>query len=210
MKKAILLMLAALIMLPAASFAQSANKDIEKKYKKEIKAKKKEFEEGGWKLYGSSRSIDVILAQFYAKLDSMGADGQEIPGNAPRFGSKNVGHQMAFTSAANQLAQMNTGMIKGVVQNKLGSNGKNVDEEVDTFMASFVRKMEYDIKGQLEEGFSIIRELEPGVHEMISFYVYNKRAASDARLRAIKSAAMEEEATRAFAEQLVEEVRAQE
>lgn len=210
MKKAILLMLAALIMIPAASFAQSANKDIEKKYKKEIKGKKKEFEEGGWKLYGTSRTIEVVLAKYFEKLDSMGADGQEIPGNAPRCGSKNVGHQMAFTSAANYLAQMNTGMIKGVVENKLASNSKNVAEEVDMFMASYVRKMEMEIKGQLEEGFSVVRELEPGVYEMVSYYVYNKRAASDARLRAIKSAALEEEATRAFAEQLVEEVRAQE
>lgn len=209
MKKLILLVLAALIMMPAASYAQKANEDVQKKHKKEIKAKKKEFEQGGWKLYGTSRSIDVALAKFYEKLDSMGSDGQEKVGNAPRFTSKNVGHQMAFTSAANLLAQENNGLVKGVVQNKLASNGKNVAEEVDMFMASFVRKVEMEIKGQLEEAFSIIRELEPGVYEMETYYVYNKRAASEARLRAIRSAAMEEEATRAFAEAIEKELRGQ-
>ncbi len=210
MKKAILLALAALIMIPAASFAQQANSDILKKHKKEIKAKKKQFEDGGWQLYGTSRSFDVVLAKFYEKLDSMGNDGQEISGSAPRFSSKNVGHQMAFTSAANNLAQQNSGNARGVVENKLASNGKDVSEEVDMFVASFVRKVELEIKGQLEEAFSVIREIEPGVYEMESYFVYNKRSASDARLRAIKSAALESEATRAYADQIVEAYKEQE
>lgn len=200
MKKLTIYILAALIALPAVSFAQKSN--VEKMYKKEIKAKIKEYEKGGWQLFGTSRTINTALLKFYEKLDSMGNDGQEIVGVAPRCQSKNVAHQMAFTSAINQIAQMNNGKLMATLESRLGSDSKDMANEVDTFMAAYGRKVEANIAGELEEAFSMVREIEPGVYEMQSFYVYNKKAASQARIRAIQSAVRENAITQKYAAEL--------
>ena len=200
MKKLTIYILAALMALPAVSFAQKSN--VEKMYKKEIKEKIKEYNAGGWQLFGTSRTINTALLKFYEKLDNLGNDGQEIVGVAARCQSKNVAHQMAFTSAVNQIAQMINGKLQATLESRLGSDGKDVANEIDTFMAAYARKVEGNIAGELEEAFSMIREIEPGVYEMQSFYVYNKKAGSQARIRAIKSAVDENAVTQKYAAEL--------
>lgn len=197
MKKLILFVIAAMLIFPAVSTAQSSA--YAKLLKKEVKQKKKEFASGGWEIFGSARTIDVALTKHYAKLEEYENDVQQIIGVAPRFSSKNVGHQMAFANAANQYAQMTSGTVKGIVENNTMSDGANTANEVDNFMSSFIREVEMTIKGELEESFSVIREIEPGVYEMQSFYIYNKVAASEARMRALKSAAKESETAQIYA-----------
>ena len=207
MKKLIICIVAALAAFPVACYAQKTTAELQKEHKKEIKAKKKEYETGGWQLFGTSRTIDVALAKFYEKLDNMGNDGQEIIGVAARCQSKNVAHQMAFTSAINQVAQMNNGILQATLESRLASDSKDVANEVDNFMAAYGRKVQATIAGELEEAYSITREIEPGVYEMHSFYVYNKRAASESRIRAVKSTALENAATKKFAEELENELK---
>lgn len=202
MKKLIIYIVVALVALPATSYAQKTTAELLKIHKKEINGKKKEYEKGGWQLFGTSRTIEVALAKFYEKLDNMGNDGQEIVGVAARCQSKNVAHQMAFTSAVNQVAQMNDGKLMATLESRLASDSKDVANEIDNFMAAYGRKVQATIAGELEEAYSIIREIEPGVYEMQSFYVYNKRSASEARIRAIKSTALENSATQKYAEEL--------
>lgn len=201
MKKLILFIVAAFIMLPAASYAQSEAK-YAKALNKEYKEKKKELEKGGWQLYGTARSWDVALMKHYKKLEELGSDGQQIIGSAPRFSSKNVGHQMAFNSAANQYAQMASSTMKGIIESTAMSDGANTANEVDNFMASFTRAAEATIKGELVESFSLIREIEPGVYEMESYYIYNKNSASEAQLRALRNAANESETAKKLAEKI--------
>ena len=104
MKHLITFLLALLLMVPAAE-VQAQNKTLEKALKKEFKAKQKEFKKGGWKIYGTSRSEDVILLKHFDKLSNMGEDAVEVVGVASNFKSKNVGVQMAYNNAVVTYAQ---------------------------------------------------------------------------------------------------------
>ena len=83
MKKLFLMMMASLLMLSLPVEAQ--NKQLEKARKKEYKQKKKEFEKNGWKIFGSTRSIDVALLKHYEALDKAGESAYELPGGASSF-----------------------------------------------------------------------------------------------------------------------------
>lgn len=87
MKKLLTFLLALLLIAPMAE-VQAQNKALEKALKKEFKAKQKEFKKGGWKIYGTSRSEDVILLKHFDKLSNMGEDAVEVVGVASNFKSK--------------------------------------------------------------------------------------------------------------------------
>ena len=76
MKRIILFLFAIRLMLPAV--AQN-NKALEKALKKEYKVKMKEFKKEGWKIFGSTRSLDVALLQHYQKLAKDGEYNVSIP-----------------------------------------------------------------------------------------------------------------------------------
>lgn len=72
MKKIITILLMLAMVMP---MAVAQNKLLEKAQKKEYKAKIKEFKKEGWKLYGSSRTIEVALLTHYDKLRQLGENG---------------------------------------------------------------------------------------------------------------------------------------
>ncbi len=59
MKKVLFTLLMMAFLCPSAVDAQ--NKELQKARKKEYKTKMKEYKKEGWKIYGSSRSLDVAL-----------------------------------------------------------------------------------------------------------------------------------------------------
>ncbi len=182
MKKLFTLIIAALMILPGTIDAQ------DKMIKKEIAAKKKEYAKGGWQLFGTSRSIDMTLYNHYTKLNE---GYEEIIGSAPHFESKNVGHMQAFANAANLYAQRMSSKIEGFLKSNVASDGKNTENEIDQFMASFKSQFEKTLKGELKESYSLIREVKPGVSEMMSFYIIDPGAAAKARNQAIEDLAKE-------------------
>lgn len=82
MKKILMLLVAFCLMVPAVDAISS--KELEKLRKKELNEKKKEFKKQGRELLGSSRSLEVMLATHYAKLDELGESGQEVSGVATK------------------------------------------------------------------------------------------------------------------------------
>lgn len=51
----------------------------------------KEYKKEGWKIFGTSRSLDVSLLLHYQKLNEGGDDVKEVVGVASQFKLKNVG-----------------------------------------------------------------------------------------------------------------------
>jgi hypothetical protein len=84
MKKLILFLMALCFIVPGV---EAQNKTLQKQLKKEYKTKMKEYDKEGWKLFGSSRSLDVALLTHYDKLTNLGDDGFELVGVASRFKS---------------------------------------------------------------------------------------------------------------------------
>lgn len=205
MKKILMALLMVSFLFPAISNAQ--NKALRKAQKKEYKAKMKEYKKGGWKIFGSSRSLEVALLTHYDKLNTGGDDVYEVVGIASAFKSKNVGKQTATNNACNIYASQAGSHIKGRIISDMGSNADDVSAEFDHFYAAYERLVEKEIRGEMTESFSVIRDRGDGSYEMQTYFLVNESAATRARIRAYENAAKESEAAQKYAEKVSKFVR---
>lgn len=207
MKRIIMLLLVALLLVPAVN-AEKENKQLKKALKKEYKNKMKEYKKAKWELFGSSRTLEVALLNHYDQLAKLGEDGREIVGVASRFKSKNVGHQQAVNNATITYAQQAGSHVKGRVVSDIAANGDDTSSEFDHFYGAYERAVEKEIKGEMMESYSIIRCLNPKAkekdreYELMTFFIINESAASKARIRAMENAMKESEAARKYAEKV--------
>lgn len=208
MKRILVLLLAAFLMVPAMEMG-AQNRQLAKAQKKEYKKKMKEYEKGKWTLFGSSRSLDVVLLKHYDKLNQGGENCYEVVGIAPRFKSKNVGHQQAINNACITYAQQAGSVVKGRIVSDMAGNGDNTSAEFDHFYAAYERLVEKEIKGEMMESYSVIRTIDKktGEYEMQTFFIIDESAATRARIRAMENALKESEAAQKYAEKVSEFVR---
>ena len=195
-----MLLMALCLTLPAA-VAQNS-KALNKALKKEYKTKMKEFKKGGWKLYGSTRSLDVALLIHYEKLNKEGGDAYEIMGACSQFKSKNVGHQTCVNNAANIYASQAGRVLKGRVVSDMASNANDTSAEFDHFYAAYESLVQKEINGELQESFCVIKENKDGTFEMQAFFIVSENAATRARIRAYQNALKESEAAQKHAQKV--------
>lgn len=201
-------MVIAIFCFIATSEAFAQNKALSKAIKKEKKEKMKEYERENWKLFGSSRSLEVALLSHYDKLEALGEDGREIVGIAPMCKSKNVGHQMAINNACITYSQQAGSSLKGRVVSDMAGDGTTTETEFDHFYAAYERLVEKEIKGEMMESYAIIRDNGDGSFEIQSFFIVSESAASKARIRALENAMKESEIAQKHAEKIASFVRA--
>lgn len=199
MKRLILMVAAALVLSLTGASAQN-NKTLQKQLKKEYKNKMKEFQKGDWKVFGTSRSLEVALLKHYEKLDD--EDNQEIVAQVSRFKSKNVGHQTAINNACNIYANQAGSTLKGRMVSDMAGNGDDASAEFDHFYAAYERLVEKEIKGELRESFSVVKANGDGTFEMQSFFIVNESAASRARIKAMENAQQESAAAQKYAKKV--------
>lgn len=200
MKQKLLLLVLGLCFLAPTVNAQ--NKALEKARKKEYKQKMKMYKDEGWKLFASSRSLDVALLTHYDKLNTMGEDGQEIVGVATKCRSKNVGRQMALNNACVTYAQQAGSKVKGRVVSDMQGDGVNAAGEFEKFYAAYERLVDKEIRGEMKESYSIIRDNGDGTYEIQTYFIINESAASKARLRAMEQASRETEMAQQYAKKI--------
>ena len=193
MKKIIMFLMAAFMLSVVPATAQ----ELSKSEKKSLKAKVKEFKKQGWQIFGSTSTIDLALEKHMLKLQS--EDAIEVPGIASSFKSKNVGKQMALNSAMTNYASMMDSEIKGKVVSDMQGDGEFSETEFEKFYAAFKRSVQTTIKDELKESFSIIRDKGNGTSEMQTFFIVDKHAASQARVRALEQAGKESVAAQLYA-----------
>ena len=193
MKKIIMFLMAAFMLSVVPATAQ----ELSKSEKKSLKAKVKEFKKQGWQIFGSTSTIDLALEKHMLKLHS--DDAIEVPGTASSFKSKNVGKQMALNSAMTYYASMMDSEIKGKVVSDMQGDGEFSETEFEKFYAAFKRSVQTTIKDELKESFSIIRDKGNGTSEMQTFFIVDKKAASQARVRALEQAGKESVAAQLYA-----------
>ena len=179
------------------SVVPASAQELSKSEKKSMKAKIKEFKKEGWKIFGSTSSIEFALEKHLLKLQS--EDAIEVPGIASSFKSKNVGKQMALNSAMTNYASMMDSEIKGKVVSDMQGDGEFSETEFEKFYAAFKRSVQTTIKDELKESFSVMRDKGNGTYEMQSFFIVNKTAASQARVRALEQAGKESVAAQLYA-----------
>lgn len=195
-----MLLMTLCLTLPAA-VAQNS-KALNKALKKEYKTKMKEFKKGNWKLYGSTRSLDVALLIHYEKLNKEGENAYEIMGACSQFKSKNVGHQACVNNAANIYASQAGRVLKGRVVSDMASNANDTSAEFDHFYAAYESLVQKEINGELQESFCVIKENKDGTFEMQAFFIVSENAATRARIRAYQNALKESEAAQKHAQKV--------
>lgn len=179
------------------SVVPATAQELSKSGKKALKAKVKEFNKEGWKIFGSTSTLDYALERHMIKMQS--EDAIEVPGIASSFKSKNVGKQMALNSAMTNYASMMDSEIKGKVVSDMQGDGEFSETEFEKFYAAFKRSVQTTIKDELKESFSIIRDKGNGTSEMQTFFIVDKHAASQARVRALEQAGKESVAAQLYA-----------
>lgn len=204
MKTMIRMILLATTLLITPLLLNAQNKQLEKALKKEYKTKMKEYQKEGWKIFGTSRSLDVALLLHYQKLNDGDGEVKEVSGIASQFKLKNVGVQSAANNACNKYARQAGSQIKGRIISDLGLNAEDLKSEFDHFYAAYESSVEKEIKGELKESYSIIRETGKGVFEMITYFLVDENAATQARVRAFENAAKESEAAQKYARKVSE------
>ena len=179
------------------SVVPATAQELSKSGKKALKAKVKEFKKQGWQIFGSTSTLDYALERHMIKMQS--EDAIEVSGIASSFKSKNVGKQMALNSAMTNYASMMDSEIKGKVVSDMQGDGEFSETEFEKFYAAFKRSVQTTIKDELKESFSIIRDKGNGTSEMQTFFVVDKKAASQARVRALEQAGKESVAAQLYA-----------
>lgn len=207
MKKLFIALMTLCLLAPVSADAQN-NRALGKVLKKEFKQKKKELKKGKWEIYGSSFSLETALQRHYEKLLAGGEGVSEVQGFASNFNSKNIGHQMSVNNACNNYARRAGSTVRGRIVSDITADADNIDSEFDKFYAAYESTVEKEIKGEMSESFSIIREVGKDknsgkvMYEMQSFFIIDENAASRARLRAFEIAKAESEAAQKYAEQV--------
>ena len=179
------------------SVVPATAQELSKSAKKSLKAKVKEFKKQGWQIFGSTNTLDYALERHMLKMES--EDAIEVPGIASSFKSKNVGKQMALNSAITNYASMMDSEIKGKIVSDMQGDGEFSETEFEKFYAAFKRSVQTTIKDELKESFSIIRDKGNGTSEMQTFFIVDKHAASQARVRALEQAGKESVAAQLYA-----------
>lgn len=200
MKKFLVVFFAMLMVIPTASVAQNS-KALNKALKKEYQTKMKEFKKEGWKLFGSTRSLDVALLSHYEKLGSLGADATEVLGYATITNGKhkNLLKQYAIANACNTYARNSGSHVKGRVVNDMALTDQE-QSEFEPFYAAYEALVEKEIKGELRESFAVIKEVSKSQVDMQLFYIVDEDAATKARIRAFENALKESQAAQKYAE----------
>ena len=89
----------------------------------------------------------------------------------------------------------------------MAGDGVEASDEFEHFYAAYERAVESEIKGEMQESCSIIRDNGDGTYEMQVYYIVSESAASKARIRALENMAKESAAAQQYAEKVSEFVK---
>lgn len=205
--KKILMMFVAVCLALGTYAAPELTKKQQKQINKEVKAKLKEYKKEGWKVFGTSRTLEASLDKHISTLVGLDEDGYEIVGTANNFKSKSVGHQQAVNNACLDYAGKAGSSVRGAVMTDVKANGTEENDEFEHFYAAYQRNVEREIKNEMTESFSVIRETSPNNYEMQTFFIVNENAAAKARMRAAEQAMKETEVAQDHATKISDFVR---
>lgn len=185
--------------------AAAQSKALQKAMKKEYKLKMKEYEKGGWKIFGTSHSLDVALLTHYDNLTKDGVT--EVMGTAVSS-NKNIGKDKVLMSACVTYAQKIGSNIKGRIVEDMGSVVSTEElAEFEHFYEAYENSVQAEIKGELRNSYSIYRPVEiqgKEAYEFQTYYIVDENEASRARIRAFQNAAKESAVAQKYAEQVSE------
>lgn len=203
MKKNLSFLLAFMLFMGVSVNVKAQNKQLKKAEKKEYKQKMKRYEKEGWTVFGTSRTLEVVLLKHYEKLNEDGI--VEVYGTATS-GNKNIGKDKLLMSACVSYAQKSGSHIKGRIVEDMGSIVSTEElAEFEHFYAAYENAVEAEIKGELRSSYSIYRPIKVSgkdAYEFETYYIVDEAEASRARIRAFQNAMKESAVAQKYAEKV--------
>lgn len=193
-----------LLLLCSSIVVCGQNRQLEKASNKMYKGKMKEYNREGWKLAGSSKTLEVALLEHYEKLKD--PKNEELVGEVSQCKSLNVCKQAAYNNALITYANLAGSTLKGRVVSDLNVDQSSEDGEFDKMYAAYERLVQQEVKGILTESYAIVKE-KGGMKQYKVFFLVNEEKASVARLRALERAAQESAAAQKYATKIADFVR---
>lgn len=196
MKKLIILLMAFCLAMPAM-YAEISKKE-QKTIEKMAKDKAKELTKSGYQAMGSL-PLQAALERHYKNILIDGMRDEQGISTATK--SKNNGRMMAQSNAMNAYAGKWASQLK---QRVIGDAAIAPEDqaEFENLYSAFERLVEAEIKGELQESFSVIKTNPDGTYEIQIYYLVDEEKASKARVNALKNAAKESDVAQKYADQL--------
>lgn len=168
----------------SAQLSKKLEKKLSKAKEKECDRKIKEYKKEGWKLSGSSRSIEVALLEHYQKI-AESEQNKEFVGEVSQCKSINVCKNFALTNAQNRYAGLASGNVKGRIESILRADANAPEIEIDKFIAAYENQVKAEVSGVLTESYSIVKDGN-GEKEYKTFFILNEEKAGMARAKALE------------------------
>lgn len=194
MKKIIIMLMALCLAFPSIQATEVSKKE-QKQIESMVKTQKKDLSKKGWTVMGSY-PLDASLERHYT---SMIADNKEEQvGFSTKTKSKNNGRLIAQSNAMNEYAGKWASQLKQRIVGDAQVESDNA--EFEHFYSAYERLVESEIRGELQESFSLIRENNDGTYEIAIYYLIDTEKASKARMRALENAVKESEYAQKYAD----------
>ena len=201
MKKIIMILMALCLLAPAASAQQALTPKQEKICNKNAKDRAKQLKKEGFEIMGSLPLQDALYKHF-AKME-LGATEQMGNGHSK---SQNNGRQMCLTQAMSEYASKAVSQIKG--RSVTDAYGNEIDTEKDEefarFYAAYERLTQKEIKGELQESFTIMKKNPDGSYDFRMYMLIDENKAQARRKKAMQAAAEESKLAQDYARQVSE------
>jgi hypothetical protein len=181
---------------------QQKLKEVNRMYENKIAEYKRE----GWKLAGSSKTIEVVLLEHYEKLYDAQTENKELVGEVSQCQSINVCRQMATNNAVTHYASLAGSFVRGRIASDANADATRLQAEFDKMYAAYERLVSAEIKGELTESYAIVKD-EKQARQYKVFFVVNEEKAAAARIRALERAAQETAVAQQYAAKITEFVR---
>ncbi len=199
------------LMAICLGFAMNANaqstysKQKAKQAKKEYKQKVKSYQKEGWKIFGSTHTLEMALLEHYEALEKAGEGAVELTGYATSTSEK-IGSARLKEDACQSYAHLAGSNVRGRITEDMGATLTTEElEEFEHFYAAYENKVAIEIRGELRPSFSIYRAEKihgKDAYKFQAYYIVDEAAASRARLRAFENAAKESEVAQKYADKV--------
>ena len=185
-KKIIFLVMFGAVVCSLILTACSSTSQLEKARAKQGETKLKEYKQQGWKISGSSKSLEFAVLEFQEKLKD--EKNQEYVGEVSMCKSLNVCKNNALNNVLIEYAQKASSYVRGRITSDMFNNASaEQPEEFDKFYAAYERLVQTEVKGELEFCYAVEKENGSG-KSYRAYYIANEDKASKARLRAMQRA----------------------
>jgi ribosomal protein S17E len=165
-----------------------------------------EYNRDGWKLSGSSKTLEMALLEHYEKLFDDQTENKELIGEVSQCQSINVCRQVATNNAITFYANLANSSVRGRIASDINSDATQLAAEFDKMYAAYERLVSAEIKGVLTESFAVVKEEKQGKQYKL-FFIVNEEKAAAARIRALEQAAQETEVAQQYATKITDFVR---